>query len=70
MQTIEIKDGKFKDGRLYLSDKQKKAIDIYVNGSFMVLGLSLVLGSSFTGVNADQTVGLLAIYMGVRFFPR
>lgn len=53
-----------------LTVQEKKAIDIFVNGAFVVLGLYILLNPGLTSTDFKNIVGLLAIYNGVRFMPR
>ncbi|KAB2947842.1 MAG: hypothetical protein MPEBLZ_04378 [Candidatus Methanoperedens nitroreducens] len=69
MEEIKLKANKpLLEGKL--TDKQKKGIDILVNGLFVVMGLYVVVYPGLTDTDFHTVVGLLAIYCGIRFMPR
>lgn len=70
MEEIKIKDNNPLSKEVKLTDKQKKAIDILVNGLFVVMGLYVVVYPDLYVDDFHTVVGLLAIYCGVRFMPR
>lgn len=57
-------------GKRELTVGEKKAIDILVNGLFVFLGCVVILYPGLSDVNFRMVVGLISIYIGVRFIPR
>ncbi len=66
----EFSDLKKRIREFKLDNSDKKAIDIFVNGSFIVLGMWLVVFPGVTTVDFHTVTGVLAIYVGTRFLPR
>ncbi len=66
----EFSDLKKRIKEFKLDDSDKKAIDTFVYGGFMVLGLYVIVSGDVSNTDLKTIVGLLAIFIGVRFFPR
>ncbi|MCZ7401660.1 MAG: hypothetical protein O8C61_05510 [Candidatus Methanoperedens sp.] len=53
-----------------LTGKEKKDIDMVVNGAFALIGVLLLLGVGIGANDIKNILGLLTFYIGVRFFPK